>query len=204
MSTKIYHAYRYTGSLHQLTQFLADLRATLKNNYVAFVAKAWAPTDFDYITFTEDLGKLLQGGRKVGEIAGVPMINPACSAVVYPVRIGRQNTLLVQFFGFSGGELGKSLPASWFKDFHYQNSSDTDVPEREWSRRKRVWDKVFKSSDIPAEVGLSVDLIGERAMYDLGVRVYEKLHGHYFGQNTSCEICAHRQAVFAAKREAQQ
>ena len=66
MSTKIYDAYRYTGTLHQLTQFLAELRATLKNKYVAFAAKAWAPKDFDYIAFTEGLEKLLQGGRKAG------------------------------------------------------------------------------------------------------------------------------------------
>lgn len=204
MSTKIYNAYRYTGSLHQLTQFLFELRAELKNNFVARAAESWAPKDFSYGEFVEGLEKMFRRGAVVDIVADVAMGNPACSATVYPVRLRGRDALLVQFFGFFGGELGKILPASWFKDFHYQNQTDTDVPAREWVRRKQVWGKVFKTAHTPAEAGFNFDLIGESAVYEFAERVVEKLHGHKTGEGTGCEVCAHRQALFAAKREAKQ
>ena len=204
MSTKIYNAYRYTGTLHQLTQFLFELRRKVKDNFVARAAESWAPKDFSYGEFVEGLEKMFRRGARVDVVAGVVMGNPACSATIYPVRIGRRDALLVQFFGFFGSELDKILPASWFKDFHYQNSTDTEVPAREWSRRKRVWDKVFKVVHAPVEAVLSFDLIGESAAYEFAERVVEKLHGHKTGQGTGCEVCAHRQAVYAAKQEAKQ
>ena len=201
MSTKIYDAYRYTGTLHQLTQFLFELRRKMKGNFVDVAVASWAPKDFDYGAFVTDLRKMLNSGVRVDMVDGVALVNPACSAVVYPVRIGRKDSLLVQFFGFSGGDLDKLLPKGRFKDFHYQNQTDYDAPEREWSQRKRVWAKIFKAEHSPAAAGLTFDLISESAAYEFAVKVGEKLHGHKMGEGAGCEICAHRREIAEWKKE---
>jgi hypothetical protein len=98
--------------------------------------------------------------------------------------------LLVQFFGFGGDTLDKLLPKTKFRDFHYQNSSDTAVPAKEWALRKRVWDHIFRAARTPAEAGLTFDLIGEGTVYELSIRVSEKMHGHKMGQGEGCEVCS--------------
>jgi len=201
VSTKIYDAYRYTGLLHQLVQFLFELRDKVRSDFVTVAAACWAPKDFDYGAFVTDLKKMLRSGVRVDMVDDVALVNPACSVVVYPVRVGRKNELLVQFFGFANGDLDKFLPAGRFQDFHYQNQTDTDIPAREWSRRKRVWAKVFKTVSSPAEAGLSFDLISEGAAYEFAKKVGEKLHGHKMGEGAGCEICAHRRGIDEWRKE---
>lgn len=201
MSTKIYDAYLYKGTLHQLVKFLDKLRADLKDTAVTTFAGSWSPKDFDFGEFTEGLRKMLKSGERVVLVADAAVMNPACSAVVYPTKIDGEDVLLVQFFGFGGNDLDKLLSKTKFRDFHYQNSSDTEVPTREWALRKLVWDKIFRTARTPAEAGLSFDLIGESAVYELAIRVSEKMHGHKMGDGAGCEVCAHRRALAAAKRE---
>jgi hypothetical protein len=200
MSTKIYDAYLYKGTLHQLVKFLDKLRRDLQDKFVTDAASHWSPNDFDGGDFMGGLRKMLKSGERFVEVAGELLVNPACSAVVYPTRIGKRDELLVQFFGVDYSE--KLLPRGRFADFRYQNQTDTAIPAKEWALRKRVWDRVFKTSHTPAQAGLAFDLIGESAYVDLTMRVSEKMHGHKMGQGDGCEVCAHRQALAAAKHAA--
>jgi len=201
MSTKIYDAYLYKGTLHQLLPFLGRMRKHLWDEFISNVAAEWSPKDFDFGAFTDGLREMFKRGERFAVIDGAALENPACSAVVYPTQIDREDVLLVQFFGFGGDTLDKLLPKTKFRDFHYQNSSDTAVPAKEWALRKRVWDHIFRAARTPAEAGLTFDLIGEGTVYELAIRVSEKMHGHKMGQGEGCEVCAHRQALAAAKRE---
>jgi hypothetical protein len=115
MSTKIYDAYLYKGTLHQLLPFLAKMREKLRDEFVIEAAGSWAPKDFNFGAFTDGLREMFKRGERFAVIDGAALENPACSAVVYPTQIDREDVLLVQFFGFGGDTLDKLLPKTKFR-----------------------------------------------------------------------------------------
>jgi hypothetical protein len=202
MSTKIYDAYLYKGTVHALMRFLSEMRQEKIDRFIKETAELIAPNDFDFGGFMAGLRKDLSSGERVMEIAkGIYTSNPACSAVVYPTRVGHKNAVLVQFFGIEDRSLDK-LPRRLFRDFHYQDQTDTPIGPREWARRKATWARIFKHSSTPAQVGLSYDLIGPGDATDLALRVFKKLHGHEIMADASaqCKVCQYRREL-AAKKE---
>jgi hypothetical protein len=75
-------------------------------------------------------------------------LNFQASMMVYLHR----DVFYVRFFGLNGYfENSQKLIRKWEKkgkliDFHYQDSSDgpEDVPKKEWNRRIRIWDRIYK------------------------------------------------------------
>lgn len=204
MSTKIYNAYLYKGTLHSLVRFLDKLRDGQQEKFVKEAAGLCAPDDFNFGAFTQGFKDMLRRGLNVDAIGDVYMANPACSAVVYAARVGGEDRLIVQFFGISEGELDKLLPQRLFKDFHYQNQSDHAESASEWALRKRVWDRIFRRHTTPAQAGLTFEMIGEDSAHDLSMRVFAKMHGHRaYDQEAgaACEICKRRRAKIAAEEE---
>lgn len=196
MSTKIYDAYLYRGTIHSLMAHLAKLRAELRERFVTQAAGWWSPEDFNFLNFSDGLRKMLRSGERFCQVDGVTQLNPACSAVVYPARVGRRSGLLVQFFGVEHLDLDKLLPRR-FRDFHYQDQTDHPFSRREWVRRKRTWDRVFRGARTPEQAGLTYDLVGEGAAFDLAFQVFEKLHGHRpYDQEAgkTCAACERRRA----------
>lgn len=201
MSTKIYDAYLYKGTLHSLVRFLDKLRDNQQEKFVKEAAGLCDPEDFNPLAFADGLKAMLRRGLNVDAIGDVYMANPACSAVVYTARVRGDDRLIVQFFGFDRG-LDELLPPRLFKDFHYQNQTDHDESASEWALRKRVWDRIFRRHTTPAQAGLTFKMIGEDSAHDLSMRVFAKMHNHeLYDQEAgaACEICKRRRAKIAAE-----
>lgn len=202
MSTKIYNAYQYRGSLSSLLRFLKQSREVEQQKFVESVCREWVPEDFDFVLFMDELRKAIGGGEHFVRVAGRLLSNPAASAVVYTARVKYRDTLLVQFFGVERAVL-EALPPARFRDFHYQNQTDFSHSRREQDKRERVWNSVLGNDGIPSHAGLTFTFFDEADVVSLAIRVFERLHGHQMRseESTTCKACIHRREIAANKRE---
>lgn len=187
MSTKIYDAYEWHGTIQQLMTMLFKLRTKVWQEQKRFITSAaerghqvhfWKrkrlSLDFhlrepnhseDYEQHTMELREVIKRGwlaeylRAEMRAGFNSMFNFTSSSCVYFYR----DRIFVQFFGvdFNRTTLKKDRR---LKDFHYQNQ--TDQPERisdaEWKERERIWDSIFKEErHTPAQAGLVFPIFEE-------------------------------------------
>ena len=183
MSTKIYNAYKYHGSIQSLMKDLFLIKnkyweqcAILLeqyysdrslNNYLMFEPVMKHVSDWNKKSLNKlepcikekpldaqsyaVLDILLKAFIKKG--TNDPL-NFEASAVVYPYG----KSIYIQFFGMRDLT---GLSSKKFSDFHYQDQTDRDssVNSREWSHRKRVWNKIYDEVYKPGAAGLAFSFI---------------------------------------------
>jgi hypothetical protein len=187
MSTKIYNAYEFKGSIQELFVMLNRIRQKYWKECYAILDKYSTTTIADieksgiaskrndkYLIMhkPEDLitrhHSILQD--VLDSIIDMGYNNPlnlSASCVVYPVDKPKKR-ILVQFFGIRDVKklLGKNYEL--FKDFHYQNQADKPdkISDAEWDMREKIWDKIFGSCGSPAECGLVFDLVHKSNLFN--------------------------------------
>ena len=151
MSTKIYNAYKWNGSLTDLPKVksrLDKIRERAKAHFMSELGKL-LPPNFNARVIIEELRRILL-------LRYNNSLNFNSSAVVYI----HKNNIYVQFFGLD------SIPNfdRWlrgFSDFHYQNQTDRppEISDEDWAARRKVWDDIFKHNSAPSKVGFVFPII---------------------------------------------
>ena len=196
MSTKIYNAYKYNGTIQELWDDLQIIREEVRdaiNKLCLEVARE------SYIDNKGELNKdtLYDDIRRQMNIQ-YPSYNDIfafgqASIVIYPYN----NALYFQLFGLDvsrGLELSiphmkKLMESGKIQDYHYQNQTDpyyeydgttyTDIEfdalEEDWERRRIVWDEIFEKSDVPKFAGLTFHIHNTYySMYQYIVENFDK------------------------------
>jgi hypothetical protein len=170
MSTKIYNAYRFTGTIQQLVPRLKRYRDQVIEEFVDILGSN-LPFDLP------NRGALRQQLREKIDQGQIDDLNFQSSIVVYvPPKIDCY--LLVQIFGldFYGNNRIKARLPRGLKDWHYQNSCDKpdDVSKTEWEARKKIWGLIFKDTHTPSKAGLIMPIIEKSNVDDLIWKLYDK------------------------------
>lgn len=162
MSTKIYDAYKYNGSLSSLISFLKDIREKyIEEKIDVFSKLGHIKITKKYVPELNEMIPDLENGEiTLNELSENPMgdmifssflekmmklgynmpINIQASAVIY----GHNNDIYVQFFG---------VDRKYYKDndklidFHYQNS--TDMSNYDWDEEK--WEDMTEERKMELE-----------------------------------------------------
>lgn len=152
MSTKIYEAYKVDKSIDALKLF--NILKNIKKEVIAFYknlsSEQWI-IDLHKLQFsstaTEEQKKLFEkmfGSRLQTDVTE--------SCVVYFHKTGTY----IQFF------MNRKLEHLYnknrkFKDFHYQDQADmpSNINEKEWNDRRKIWEDIYKDADTPAASGLT-------------------------------------------------
>jgi hypothetical protein len=177
MSTKIYNAYKYNGSLYNLLNQLKDIR------------KEYQEEKIELLSHFTTLEIEVENGRKVmlkdldNEILGDMFFvdylekrmkigynepeNISASVVLYPYK----NDIYLHFFGLKQKYIDK---IDGLIDFHYQNQSDQSnydwekekweemseerqkELEEDWDNRASIWDEIL-GYNTPSESGFSFE-----------------------------------------------
>lgn len=168
MSTKIFNAYKFEGTLLELQ---AELLKVRKENYALRYKdmEAWLKAvmnkQTEKISITQhrfDFSQLLKTARQSTQ---KEFFDFSTEAVIYPIE---ERLFLVQFFRLPGEV---AIPSS-FKDYHYQNQTDQpeDISDEDWQCRETLWDSIFDTYNTPAEAGFMYEIFGasQETMLALG------------------------------------
>jgi len=186
MSTKIYDAYKVTGTIHELMRLLGALRELHIDQSIENFKKfsgVFKETEFKGIIekdeTLESLSENFAGEfilediiRKFIDKGLNTPLNISASAVVYFDK----KDIYVKFFGMSRLENGPIKNADFLEDYHYQNSSDQSnydwdvekwekmTPKRQkeltkdWEERRETWDRIIGDGPF-YEKGLVFDFV---------------------------------------------
>lgn len=185
MSTKIYDAYKVTGTIHELMRLLIALRELHIDqsiaNYKRF-AGVFKKDEFKFLEKDETLESLSENfmgefilediiRKEIDRGFNTPL-NISASAVVY----FDDKNIYVKFFGLSRLENGPIKNADFLEDYHYQNSADQSnydwdvekwenmTPKRQkeltkdWEERRETWDRIIGDGPF-YERGLVFDFV---------------------------------------------
>lgn len=185
MSTKIYYAYKYDGTIHDLMKILFKIRMKYWKNCREELKK-WGGFTAKKFLEHEGIAKHLLPYHKSsleelenkydGKYRDKPIYELSYCDIDYIlqtyIRSGynellnfqasivvytHKENIYVQFFGVRGV---KKYINKKFSDFHYQNQTDRDekISDEEWKNREKVWDYIFKVTDKPSMSGLAFPL----------------------------------------------
>jgi hypothetical protein len=182
MSTKIYDAYEWKGSIEELMPVLIDYRNTYQTELrehlydSPFVLKLLKEYGVDFELEKNIVKELTEATRSMERH---PFAFEA--SVVVLLHKGR---IFVKKFGFGGWFKPTELEHEKLVDFHYQNQVDTpdDVSYEEFEERGRVWDEILGSRGVIGKVGLSYDFFEEYDIWDVAVSIGSE---HYRRQKES-------------------
>lgn len=180
MSTKIYNAYKFMGTMPELIKILKEIRInyqeyelekltkfkdyTFKKEYFKFLQKDYSMQEL----VNEQIGDLILADilEKEMQVCHNTPMNISSSAVVYFY----ENDIYVQFFGLNDRYIKEYM--NKFVDFHYQDQTDmsnydwykddwqnmSDERKKElnddWNNREKVWGEIINDYDTFAESGL--------------------------------------------------
>jgi hypothetical protein len=184
MSTKIYDAYLYTGTIEQLMEDLHNFKVLWKDNRVKafkffkeaifdnaaeYEFKRWKgykkhkkiTPDKIYFTHLYDYFR-----SEKNNIIRSDIVNVNASVVVYFF----EGKIYTQFY-INDNVFMKSLSHNKrFKDFHYQDQTDRPkgISDKMWKERERIWDGIFKQTFLaPVDVGLIYEIGTDTVLYDI-------------------------------------
>jgi len=178
MSTKIYDAYKYNGSLYDLLNQLKDVRKEYqeeKINIISLFGKLEIEVENGKKVMLKDLHEEVLGDLFFGDYLEKRMKigynepqNISASVVLYPYKNGE---IYLHFFGLNQKYIKKIKGIS---DYHYQNQTDMsnydwdkekwedmseerkNELEKDWDERRDIWDELL-GYDIPSESGFTFD-----------------------------------------------
>jgi hypothetical protein len=182
MSTKIYDAFKFEGTIQELMQELFLIRDKYweqrRNDLKEWGCMSLAAIlDYDHVTKNIEPYYLKNFRDAKEDIRNKPLyaqdfdtlnkilqaqiqsrlndpLNFQASVIIYPNEDG----IYLQFFGLRDNS---EYINDRFTDIHYQNQTDMpeDISEEEWDKRRETWDKIFERNSIPSNTGLSFPLI---------------------------------------------
>ena len=179
MSTKIYNAYEWKGTLPGLLKHLTRMRIgyieEVKNRLVKI-------RNWDYDTPNNIPFRLLKLREQITHIEKIVEVglnrfaNIDASAVIYPwcetyaayePHDDADTRLFVQFFGVDLLQMDEI--ERYCVDFHYQNQADksADVTDEEWKDRERIWDSIFENSSYPSLAGLTFEFYNKHILFNI-------------------------------------
>lgn len=188
MSTKIYNAYKYNGNISDLAGIFIDIKEKYISDgyFKEKLLRYYHPYDridlkisdtytikylkdidsiWDFVTFLDDGDDDSYGKQLKNDIT--------MSVVTLFDKIDNENSDIYCIFNNIPTEL---IDNKLFVDYHYQNSTDmsnyneTVEPwalmsedrqvelDTEWEKRELVWNRIFKNSWSPSDIGLSYDV----------------------------------------------
>lgn len=163
MSTKIYDAYEYKGTLPELMKYLKGLQAERKSLMEAradkLVAAVGRKDAFEAVKSGESQFEMLWG-----------LIQEDATVFLYKGRI-----FVMFFFGYETpiDPLARKGSAKWV-DFHYQDQSDRPggITERDWKSRRNIWYAILGGDGygVPSECGLNYRLVSKSMMQSMVLR----------------------------------
>lgn len=170
MSTKIYNAYKYEGSINDLLKIFLEQKIKVKKKIIKQVTESHMLTLWNRKAFIEENRNKLVDYVALKNLADYiktvvldydHTFSEELSIVVYfPTKdLFEKETYLFQIFGNVRDLNFKKYPE--IQDFHFQNQSDEpdDVTEEEWDFREVVWETIFPGFERPSEIGLTYELI---------------------------------------------
>jgi hypothetical protein len=162
MSTKIYDAYRYDGTVEKLQEWLYCFRKRYCAYALADLKKLLQPT----LKFMEVLS-LIQESTKSGLNIRT---NIEASVIVYFY----QGSIYIKFCGVPDRLLKRLGPE--FKDFHFHTSSDRPkhISERDWRHRRCIWDGICKHGATFADNGWLFRLVPSGFEYKIAHAICKK------------------------------
>ena len=146
MSTKIYYAYKYNGSLEELLSELKEIRRFYYKELLSYINNY----ELEKLKGREKI-------NKVGEVVDMIVKEYGGNIVIYSLN----SQLYCQFFcPMEIIQKVKGL-SSKFEDYHYQNQTDrlSKIKVKDWKERERIWDKIFDDTSIPALDGLTFEIL---------------------------------------------
>jgi hypothetical protein len=174
MSTKIYDAYKYNGSLYDLLNQLKEIRKEYQKEKIdrlSIMGIIEIEVEHGKKVFLKDLHKEILGDLFFGDYLEKRMKigynepqNISASVIIYPYKNGE---IYLHFFGLNQKHIKK---INGLSDYHYQNQSDMsnydwqkekweDMSEerkkeleKDWDERRDIWDELL-GHDIPSESG---------------------------------------------------
>lgn len=195
MSTKIYNAYKFAGTIQELHAVLVEMRKKYHERVIEILSSVPLDTPAaalffnqpklidkcqrDHLLPDEELKNKTFGELNMFSLDSVLTtaveserslpINFEASAVVYL----HEDMILVQFFGIE--KLSETLSPA-FTDFHYQNQVDQpdNVSDEEWEYRERVWDSVFNGITAFADAGFVYDIYAKRHCFEIAREVIDR------------------------------
>jgi hypothetical protein len=167
MSTKIFNAYKYNGSLIDLIIELKKIRSLHIEKSKGLVLRTATQLRKNHknkdnkVRFINDIVSLIKLGRNSISYK-IDAIEIDADAAIFPLG---DREFLVQFFRVNH-DIEIKEP---FIDYHYQNQTDQpeEISDEEWETRKEVWDKVFKDDWTPAGAGVVFEICGASQDFDM-------------------------------------
>jgi hypothetical protein len=184
LSTKIYNAYRFDGSLDDLMKHLQEFREKWLKMWedALFEKMKELPSPDQRMEFWS---KVEKDTRKEFNRWGDLDIKANC--VIYP----HKGNLYVQFFvDLEPFRISKPLFVDEdvrFVDYHYQDQTDPwydneglegeelEKAERDWEERKIVWNQIFDENWTPSSTGLSYAFGNSYDLYLLKSKIFSRL-----------------------------
>lgn len=168
MSTKIYEAYEWHGTMPELMELFKELREkyvkAATDSLCTFYTITTADSDEKVSIYKEVTDSIRKGYRDVQNIEA--------SFAVYFL----DERVLFQPFGLS--DLKVKIEHEKLKDYCYWNNVDEPegMSEEEWDERAETWDRVFDGSGIPTNIGLIYELSNRATVFDICSRVNRVLN----------------------------
>jgi len=200
MSTKIYNAYLFKGSLGELFELKTKLQNLYKEQCKAVLHKLkdyemGHIEDFRTDNLAQDALKVNKG-KKLEQVPYYELmdilrglcnrgfhhpLNFSASVVVYY----QNEKMVVQFFGLNYGISKPSLcqllvdeyeKSGKLIDFHYQNQTEQpeDITDEEWRAREKFWDAIFDNYLTPAQAGFVNDF--DKLLFNICYEFAEELN----------------------------
>lgn len=183
MSTKIFNAYKFDGTIQDLMLFLRETR----EKYKVFLLNH-LKSKFNAESTLEDFKTLEKVIKESMKSPYRDVFSFECSCVVY-----FEDGIHVQFFNMD--RKGFQYLDDRFTDYHYQNQTDpwydyenydrkkAGKPEftkteyaahkKDWKERKKFWNKIFdKGIDTPAVAGLTFEFFNSETN-NLGMLLFD-------------------------------
>jgi hypothetical protein len=190
MSTKIFNAYKYNGTLSQLMKDLFAIREKYLGDFEPQIISTFKHIrnemykDLEKQDSSLSIQELREGKlpsdpdqhkklREASDAASKFVVDSltngtwdqdiTASITVYIYK----NQTYLQFFGFKCIENYLPITKNRLEDWHYQNQTDKPKGVKNWAQRRNMWDRVFRDYETPRMAGLDFPVMDQEIIKNL-------------------------------------
>lgn len=183
MSTKVFNAFRYEGTIEELMKYLplikekhiqtsANMLFRCKDFRISREEANWLAND--EIVALKDLSLLSHFLQQEARRCDNNFLNYDASAVVYFYK----EKIYVQFFGLERDILHFVQDDDKFTSFWWENQTGElpdDCTEEEYEERGEIWNEILGESGIPSEIGLIYEFYNWWISHLIVTKFYDKV-----------------------------
>ena len=198
MSTKIYNAFEYKGTIQELMNDLKEMREGYRKQVVTMLVNSPATCEIlkctakklycDFLrryNYSDDFDLENDPVKDIEvrhlnysemlyflELMCKSQINDPLNIEASSVIYINNNKIYVQFFGYKLN----TRKYKKFSDYHYQNQVDKPkgITNKQWDEREKVWDDIFKDRNLPSAAGMCYDFGND--IIDICLKVSDNVH----------------------------